>query len=246
MPNGGTLTIGTENVTLDGDHAARLSGAETVQAGEYVVLVVGDTGTGMSQATQAHIFEPFFTTKDPGKGTGLGLSTVYGIVRQSGGYVSVYSELGHGTTFRVYLPRVEGQVPAPAAAQRESGRIDATETILVVDDDAAVRAVAARILERAGYAVLTASSARGAEAVWTQHRGPIHLLMTDVMMPDMNGGELARRLLHSRPEARVLYTSGFTNESVIGRGVITAGTIFLAKPFAIEAVLRKVREALAA
>jgi PAS domain S-box-containing protein len=245
MPSGGTLTIETDNVTLDGEHAGRLSGVETVNEGEYVVLAVSDTGVGMSQATQTRIFEPFFTTKDPGKGTGLGLSTVYGIVRQSGGYVSVYSELGHGTTFRVYLPRVEGAVLTPAARTREAARTDAVETILVVDDDTSVRAVASRILTRVGYTVLTASSAREAETLWTQHAGEIHLLMTDVMMPDMDGGELARRFTRSRADARVLYTSGYTNDSVIGRGLITPDTIFLAKPFAIEAVLRKVREALA-
>jgi PAS domain S-box-containing protein len=245
MPNGGTLTLETANVAVDQRHASRLSGVEAAEPGEYVVLTVSDTGEGMDPAVRARIFEPFFTTKETGKGTGLGLSTVYGIVRQSGGYVSVYSEVGRGTTFRIYLPRVadniQVQAPKPVVAQTPNGK----ETILLVDDDDAVRAVATRILTRAGYAVLGAGSPKEAEAVWADHAGPIHLLMTDLMMPGMNGSELASRLLESRKDARVLYTSGYTNETVIRRGLIIPDKPFLAKPFTIDEVIRKVRDALA-
>jgi two-component system, cell cycle sensor histidine kinase and response regulator CckA len=245
MPNGGTLTMETANVTVDLQHATRLSGVEAAEPGEYVLLTVSDTGEGMDPAIQARIFEPFFTTKETGKGTGLGLSTVYGIVRQSGGYVSVYSEVGRGTTFRIYLPRVAGethiQAPKLVTIQTSNGKA----TILLVDDDEAVRTVATRILVRAGYSVLSAASPSEAEAIWDAHSGPIHLLMTDLMMPEMNGGELARRLLESRKDTRVLYTSGYTNETVIRRGLIIPDKPFLAKPFTIDDVIRKVREALA-
>ena len=245
MPNGGTLTLETANVSVDQRHASRLSGVEAAEPGEYVVLTVSDSGHGMDPAVRARIFEPFFTTKETGKGTGLGLSTVYGIVRQSGGYVSVYSEVGRGTTFRIYLPRVTGdvhvQAPKPAPVQAPNGK----ETILLVDDDEAVRAVASRILTRAGYSVLGASSPKEAEAIWNDHPGPIHLLMTDLMMPGMNGGELASLLLASRKNARVLYTSGYTNETVIRRGLIIPDKPFLSKPFTIDDVIRKVRDALA-
>ncbi|MDB4881834.1 MAG: sensor protein, partial [Gemmatimonadetes bacterium] len=246
MPTGGTLTIETANVELNAEHAARFSGAEAVTPGAYIMLAVSDSGTGMSAAVQARAFEPFFTTKDPGAGTGLGLSTVYGIVRQSGGYVDVTSEIGRGTTFRVYLPRVDGETPPPRAAKsQQPAHRETTETILVVDDDASVRNAIGRILVRAGYTVLLASGPSEAETVWTHHPGPIHLLMMDVMMPDMDGGELTRHLLPSRPETRVLFTSGYTNERAIGRGTITPDMTFLPKPFTIESALQKVREALA-
>jgi two-component system, cell cycle sensor histidine kinase and response regulator CckA len=245
MPNGGTLTIETADVLLDDEAAAHLSLVEVVNPGRYAMLSVSDTGTGMDRATLSSIFEPFFTTKEPGKGTGLGLSTVYGIVRQSGGYLHVYSELGHGTTFKLFLPCAEGELAAAVAAPDSAAPREVTETVLVVDDDDGVRTTTARILARAGFEVLSAASPSEAEELWTSHDGPIHLLLTDVMMPTMDGGELARRLLTSRPDARVLYTSGYTNESVVGRGLITSDTAFLAKPFTIEAVVRKAKEALA-
>ena len=244
MPNGGTLTIGTSNITVDSRHAERLAGAEAAQPGEYVMLSVSDTGEGMDRATQARIFEPFFTTKDPGKGTGLGLSTVYGIVRQSAGYISVYSEVGQGTTFRVFLPRESGALQERATSANTEPVLAGSETILLVDDDESVRNVASRILGREGYNVLTAASPAEACEVWEEYKGPIHLLMTDLMMPDMNGGELAKRLLEKRPEARVLYTSGYTSESVVRRGMIMADVPFLSKPFTIALVVEKVREAL--
>jgi two-component system, cell cycle sensor histidine kinase and response regulator CckA len=247
MPTGGTLTIETANVVLGEEHASRFTGTEVFCPGEYVIIAVSDSGVGMSRAVQARVFEPFYTTKDPGAGTGLGLSTVYGIVKQSGGYINFTSEVGCGTTFRVYLPQVEAEaVPIRQSKMRDSAPQPTSETILVVDDDVSVRVAIARILSRAGYSVLTASGPSEAEAVWSKHAGPIHLLMTDVMMPDMDGGELARHLLPSRPEARVLYTSGYTNETVIGRGAITSEMIFLAKPFTIDGVVQKVREALVA
>ncbi|MEO8563682.1 MAG: PAS domain S-box protein [bacterium] len=245
MPDGGTLTIESANVVLDSEAASHLSLVEVVHPGRYVMLSVSDTGVGMSRSTRSSIFEPFFTTKEPGKGTGLGLSTVYGIVRQSGGYVHVYSELGHGSTFKLFLPIADGELVEPAASCDSMAQRDVTETVLVVDDDDGVRTTTARILARAGFAVLSAASPAEAEEIWRSHHGPIHLLLTDVMMPTMDGGELSRRLLVSRPDARVLYTSGYTNESVVGRGLITSDTSFLAKPFTIEAVVRKAREALA-
>ena len=244
MPNGGTVTIATSNVTLDFRGAASLSTLDAVIPGDYVCISVTDTGTGMSKATQARIFEPFFTTKAAGTGTGLGLSTVYGIVRQSGGYVTVCSEPGAGTRLSVYLPRVEGTVAATPVPRRPAPAHTAAETILVVDDDASVLTAAARILARAGYEVLPAASPEEAESISTAFARDIHLLMTDVMMPQMNGGELARRILLARPAIRVLYTSGYTNDAVIGRGFITSDTVFLAKPFTLADVVGKVREAL--
>ena len=244
MPNGGTLTIETADVLLDDEAATHLSLVEVIKPGRYAMLSVGDTGTGMSRATLSSIFEPFFTTKEPGKGTGLGLSTVHGIVHQSGGYIHVYSELGHGTTFKLFLPCAEGELAECPVPLQTQGERDVVETVLVVDDDDGVRVAMSRILARAGYQVISASSPAEAEMASANHRGPIHLLLTDVMMPAMNGGELSRRLLASRPEARVLFTSGYTNESVVGRGLITTDTAFLAKPFTVEALVRKAREAL--
>lgn len=246
MPSGGTLIIETFNGTVEQGQAHMLSVGEPPQPGDYVVIAVSDNGHGMDAQTQARIFEPFFTTKEPGKGTGLGLSTVYGIVRQTGGYVSVYSAVGRGTTFRILLPIVRGDL-----ARRETTRAypgtaaKGSETILVVDDDQAVRAVAMRILTRAGYHVLAAATPGEAMSICATHPAHIHLLITDLMMPEMNGGELARSFLDARQGTRVLYTSGYTNEAVIGRGLIGAGTPFLAKPFTIEDVTRKVRETLA-
>jgi CheY-like chemotaxis protein len=244
MPDGGTLTIETAHVFINDREARQLGGSEDAQPGDYVLLAVTDTGQGMSRATQARIFDPFFTTKEPGKGTGLGLSTVYGIVRQSGGFISAYSEIDHGTTFRIYLPRVESEVRVQPSKPASRSLPDGSATIMLVDDDDAVRNVASRILSRAGYALLVASSPQEAERLWTGHEGEIDLLMTDLMMPDMNGGELAERLLSSRPNARVLYTSGYTSETVVRGGLVVGEVPFLAKPFTIDAVLKKVREVL--
>ena len=242
MPNGGKLTLETGNVNLDEAYAADHYPA---RAGPFVLLAVSDTGIGMSEETQAHMFEPFFTTKEKGKGTGLGLATVYGIIKQSGGFIWVYSEVGHGTTFKLYLPRVEelaerGSQPAQAAARAARG----TETVLVVEDEAPVRSVARQVLERHGYTVLEAPSAEAALDIATRYSGIIHLLLTDVVMPGLNGRELASRLATLRPDARVIFMSGYTDDAVTRHGVLEPGSAYVQKPFTPDAIARKVREVL--
>jgi two-component system cell cycle sensor histidine kinase/response regulator CckA len=237
MPSGGTLTIEAAGVELDPAYAAL---HDSVVAGSYGMLAVSDTGAGMSKDVQARIFEPFFTTKAMGEGTGLGLATVYGIVKQSGGHIAVYSELGKGTTFRVYLPRAAGKqaTPPPAAPPLRHG----TETILLVEDDVQLRRLVNRVLKRQGYTVLDADGPERALAIAAEHEGPIALLLTDMVMPGGSGGELARRMLRERPELKVLYTSGYTEEEAILRhGALVPGTDFLQKPSTVEELLRKVR-----
>jgi two-component system cell cycle sensor histidine kinase/response regulator CckA len=242
MPNGGKLTLETGNVDLDEAYAADHYPA---RAGPFVLLAVSDTGIGMSEETQAHMFEPFFTTKEKGKGTGLGLATVYGIIKQSGGFIWVYSEVGHGTTFKLYLPRVEelaerASQPAQAPARAARG----TETVLVVEDEAPVRSVARQVLERHGYTVLEAPSAEAALDIATRYSGTIHLLLTDVVMPGLNGRELASRLANLRPDARVIFMSGYTDDAVTRHGVLEPGSAYVQKPFTPDAMARKVREVL--
>jgi len=242
MPNGGKLTLETGNVDLDESYATDHYPA---RAGPFVMLAVSDTGTGMSEATQAHMFEPFFTTKEKGKGTGLGLATVYGIVKQSGGFIWVYSEVGHGTTFKLYLPRVQELAErASQPAQPPARAARGTETVLVVEDEAPVRSVARQVLERHGYTVLEAPSAEAALDIATRYSGAIHLLLTDVVMPGLNGRQLATRLADLRPDARVIFMSGYTDDAVTRHGVLEPGSAYVQKPFTPDAIARKVREVL--
>jgi CheY-like chemotaxis protein len=241
MPKGGRLIVETANVELDSTYARD---HVSVKPGTYVMLAVSDTGTGMSPETVAHIFEPFFTTKESGQGTGLGLSTVYGIVKQSGGYIWVYSEPGKGTTFKVYLPRVSEAVeekPKPAGPQAEH---NGKETILLVEDEDAVRELASLILNAKGYLVLPARSAAEAEHFSASHRGEIHLLLTDIMMPGASGHELAKRITTRHPRTRILYMSGYTDNVLALEGVLETGVSFLQKPFTPGALAKKVREVL--
>src|SRR5436190_359444 len=242
MPNGGKLTLETGNVELDEVYATDHYPA---RAGPFVLLAVSDTGIGMSDETQAHMFEPFFTTKEKGKGTGLGLATVYGIIKQSGGFIWVYSEVGQGTTFKLYLPRVEelaerASEPAQLPARPPRG----TETVLVVEDEAPVRSVARQVLERHGYTVLEAPSAEAALDLAARYSGAIHLLLTDVVMPGLNGRQLASRLADLRPDARVIFMSGYTDEAVTRHGVLEPGSAYVQKPFTPDAIVRRVREVL--
>ena len=242
MPTGGILTIETANVEMD---LTYVRGHPVAQAGHYVMLAVSDTGVGMDEATKERIFEPFFTTKETGKGTGLGLATVYGIVKQSGGFIWVYSESGRGTSFKIYFPRItEGaavpgkEVPAPTPTPR------GTETVLVVEDVTAVRGVAREMLERSGYRVLEAGNGDQALRVAAKHSGPIDLLLTDVVMPGISGRVLAQQLHEIRPQMRVLYMSGYTDDAVVNHGMLEPGIHYLQKPFTRDGLARKVHEVL--
>jgi len=241
MPRGGRLTIETANVDLD---ESFVRSRVEMAPGSYVVLAVSDTGHGMTEEIRQRIFEPFFTTKPEGHGTGLGLSTTYGIVRQSGGFISVYSEPGQGTTFRIYLPRVaERAEPFLQAARTKSADVG-VETLLLVEDDEPGRVYARRVLEARGYRVLTAAHGPEALEVAAAHDGPIDLLVTDVIMPGMSGRELADRLVATRPGLRVLYVSGYTENSVVHHGHLEPGVAFLVKPYSPDDLARKVREVL--
>jgi PAS domain S-box-containing protein len=241
MPNGGKLTLETENTELDNIYARN---HEPVQPGRYVMLALSDTGIGMSPDIQSQMFEPFFTTKEVGKGTGLGLSTVYGIVKQSGGYIWVYSELGHGTTFKIYLPRVDQPAEELPAEKRTANVQRGTETILLVEDDAQLRQLASGILGHCGYRVLAAASSDEGLALCRENQRDIHLLITDVVMPGLNGRELAERVSEICPNAKVLYISGYTSNAIVHYGVLDAGLWFLPKPFSLSSLIAKVREVL--
>ncbi|PIR50168.1 hybrid sensor histidine kinase/response regulator [Candidatus Peregrinibacteria bacterium CG10_big_fil_rev_8_21_14_0_10_54_7] len=240
MPDGGQLVIETMDVELKEGHVRE---GVAVTAGPYVKLMVRDTGMGMDETTRARVFEPFFTTKKAGKGTGLGLSTVYGIVKQSQGYVWVLSEPGQGATFEIYLPRTSEIAPGPASAEPHSSS-QGTETILLVEDDDALRSVARRMLTQRGYQVLEASSGQEALRLASQPHDSIHLLLTDLVMPQMNGRELAQTLSAMRPETKVVYMSGYAQGVTDHHGVLAPGTAFLQKPFTLESLSQKVREVL--
>ncbi|MFH1723060.1 MAG: PAS domain S-box protein [Elusimicrobiota bacterium] len=241
MPEGGMLTIETSTAELDEAFAAEHSG---VKPGPYVMLAVTDSGCGMDKRTVDRIFEPFFTTKEMGKGTGLGLSTVYGIIKQSGGYIHVYSEPGQGTTFKVYLPRVEGELTPDETQKVPLEKLKGGETVLLVEDDDKVRKAARRALEEHGYTVLEAGRGEEAVRISEQYRGPIHLLLTDVVMPRMSGKQLAQRLAASRPDMGVLYISGYTEDAIVHHGMLEPGIILLEKPFTPESLARMTWEAL--
>jgi signal transduction histidine kinase/ActR/RegA family two-component response regulator len=241
MPDGGALTLTTDNADLSDEHGDRHLGAAP---GKYIMLAVTDTGTGMTREVQQRLFEPFYTTKGAGKGTGLGLATVHGIVKQLGGDVYVYSELGHGTTFKVYFPHLT-TTPDPvvtAMEQREAPR--GSETILLAEDDDALRSLGARVLGAFGYNVLVARTGGDALRIVAEHVGPIDLVATDVVMPEMSGSQLVEKVLKARPGIRVLFMSGYTDDEVMRRGVIDGATAFLQKPFTPDMLAHKVRAVL--
>lgn len=241
MPSGGKMTIETQNVDLTEDYTRQHVG---VKPGPYVMLAVTDTGVGMDAPTQTRIFEPFFTTKEAGKGTGLGLSTVYGIVQQSGGSIWVYSEVGRGTTFKIYLPRLAGDPRLYQRSNAPTATARGTETILLTEDDDMIRTLASRVLSAHGYTVLEAANGATAILICERHLGPIHLLITDVVMPGMSGRDLVDRLASSRPELKTLYMSGYTDRAVVHQQVLDEKTPFIPKPYAPQALVNKVREVL--
>jgi len=241
MPGGGRVLIETTRMTLRDELVER---RHRLPPGDYVCLAVADSGLGMDEATQAHLFEPFFTTKEVGKGTGLGLATVYGIVKQSGGYIWVYSEPGRGTTVKVYLPRVRGAAEPPLPAPELPPLRGGKETVLLVEDAAPVRTLARRSLEARGYRVLDAADGPSALELSARHAEEIDVLVTDVVMPGMSGRELAERLAPTRPRMKVLYTSGYTDDAMVRQGVLNAGVAFLQKPFVPDTLARKVRDVL--
>jgi two-component system, cell cycle sensor histidine kinase and response regulator CckA len=241
MPQGGELTLETTNVELDGAYARQHLG---VAPGPYVRLTVRDTGVGMTPEIQPHIFEPFFTTKAPGEGTGLGLAMVYGIVTQSGGHIAVDSAPGRGTTFTIYLPQTKAPTQAHASGPILTKPPCGGETIFVVEDEPEVRIAVREALRMSGYVVLEASDGSEALPISASHQGPIHLLLTDVVLPGMSGPELAQRLQSGRPALQVLYMSGYPHDAIASHGVVGSATLLLQKPFTPDVVARKVREIL--
>ncbi len=242
MPNGGELKLSTSNVYMNEDFVRRYP--YPVSVGDYVLLAVTDNGIGMDAVTRARVFEPFFTTKEKGKGTGLGLSTVYGVVKQSGGYIEVMSEPGSGATFKIYLPKVEESPDPPKHPADLPASLHGTETVLLVEDELSLRKLSRHLLELCGYDVLEADSGAEALKISQMHKQTIHLLLTDVVMPGMSGRVLADQLVNQRPETRVVYMSGYTGQTVGEHGVLAEGSFFLPKPFTRETLARKVREAL--
>jgi CheY-like chemotaxis protein len=241
MPDGGQLTIQTANAELDSTFEREHPGSI---GGHYVMLSVKDTGTGMDPQTQTQIFEPFFTTKGRDKGTGLGLATVYGVVKQSNGYIAVDSEIGNGALFKIYLPRIEEPMATRAEIIQAPLSVHGSETVLVVEDAEPLRMLARIFLKENGYSVLTAADGSEAQQVAAQALGPIHLLLTDVVMPGINGRVLAERLAPFHPTMKVLYMSGYTDSFIAGHGVLADGVHLIHKPFTEETLLRKIRELL--
>lgn len=240
MPNGGCLTIETSNTELDKSYVAK----HVIQPGPYVMLTVTDTGCGMDAETQARIFEPFFTTKGPGKGTGLGLATVYGVVKQSGGYIWVYSEVSRGTTFKIYLPLVSGEIDCVPTDGEKKPAAAGSETVLLVEDEQNVRELVGGYLRGVGYQVLEAEDGEHALEASAAHNGPIHILVTDVVMPHMSGPDLAAKLAVFRPEIKVLFISGYTDDTVFRHGVLEGGVAYLQKPFNLKSISQKIRDVL--
>jgi two-component system, cell cycle sensor histidine kinase and response regulator CckA len=241
MPDGGRLTIELSNIELGEVYVGEHVGA---RPGANVLLAVSDTGTGMDEETKVRIFEPFFTTKGPDKGTGLGLSTVYGIVQQWGGAVQVYSDPGWGTTFKIYLPRAEGPAVVAPQAENLAEVPKGSETVLLAEDQDAVAAVVRATLHLCGYRVLAAHNGTEAIAILERHDGPIHLLVTDIVMPVMGGPELAARARELRPQTKVLFVSGYSERAFSSHGVLDSTAAFLQKPFMPETLARKVRQVL--
>jgi len=239
MPSGGKLVIETANADLDDTYGRQHLGA---RPGPHVMLAVSDTGTGMDSETLSHIFEPFFTTKETGKGTGLGLSMVYGIIKQSNGYIMAYSEPGRGTTFKIYFPRTQ---ESASPVQKANDEIPSgTETVMVVEDEAPLRELTRVLLEDAGYTVLESSGAEDAMETAKDMQRKIDLLLTDVVMPRLDGRELANQMVSLRPDLKVLYMSGYTDDIIVHRGVLTQGAVLVQKPFTKRTLLQKVRETL--
>ena len=241
MPHGGRVTVETANATID-EHFARFTPG--LAPGRYVLLAVTDSGLGMDENTRSRIFEPFFTTKDPGKGTGLGLAMVYGIVQQAKGHIEVYSEIGHGTVFKLYLPSVDGVELQKEAADVQSTSLQGTETILLVEDAEGVRALLQDVLTMYGHQVLVARDGEEGIRLADDHQGALDLIITDIVMPRMGGRQLVERVVAARSSVRALYLSGYTDEAVMRHGVLEAGSAFLQKPFTARQLMTKVRQIL--
>jgi len=241
MPRGGKMTIETATVDLE---ATYCNSQPSAPPGPYALVSVSDTGCGMDQATRLRVFEPFFTTKGPEKGTGLGLSTVYGIVKQSNGLIEVYSELARGSTFKVFLPRADDETPKKKSRSVEGALRRGLETVLLVEDEVGVRTLARLVLEKSGYTVIEAESGPDALDLVQMHPEPIKIMLADVVMPDMSGPELAKQLTTLRPDMKVLFLSGYTDEAILRHGIIDADVPFLQKSFTQDGLLKKVREVL--